>query len=95
MTGTRRPRYSKEEFARRGDALYDRHAATLQGKGHDGEYVAFDIESGEYEVAADDFAATARLLARVPDAQVWLARVGQPYVHRLGTAADIRPWQAA
>ena len=44
------PRYSKEEFARRGD-----------------------------EIAASD-----RLLARRPDAQVWLRRVGSRYARRFG-----------
>ncbi len=46
--------------------------------------MAIDIESGNYEVDRDDFAATERLLARCPDAQIWLARVGQPAAYRMG-----------
>ena len=38
----------------------------------DGRFVLIDIETGEYEVDEDEMAASDRLLARVPDAQVWI-----------------------
>ncbi len=42
------------------------------------------IESGAYEIDADELAASDRLLARKPDAQMWLRRVGSRYAHRFG-----------
>ena len=81
---TTRPRYSKEEFARRGDALYEGDIRPLVEEGNEGKFVAIDIETGAYEVDGDEVAASDRLLARVPDAQVWLKRIGSRYVRRFG-----------
>jgi hypothetical protein len=79
-----RPRYSKEEFARRGDAIYERDLAPALEAGNEGKFVAIDIETGSYEVDVDELAASDRLLARVPGAQVWLRRVGSRYARRFG-----------
>lgn len=73
---TMRPRYSKGEFAERGDAIYEREIRPLIGSNRRGDFVAIDIETGAYEVDADELAASDRLLARLPDAQVWLGRAG-------------------
>ena len=76
------PRYSKEEFAKRGDAIYERDIRPLVEVGNEGKFVAIDIETGAYEVDADELAASDHLLARIPDAQVWLRRIGSRYVRR-------------
>ena len=81
---TTRPRYSKEEFARRGDALYEEHIRTQIEDGNEGKFVAIDIETGAYEVDVDELPASDRLLARLPDAQIWLKRIGSRYVRRFG-----------
>jgi len=78
------PRYSKEEFARRGDALYEQKISRLIEPGNDGKFVAIDIESGAYEVDADELAASDRLLARNPEAQVWLRKIGSRHVRHFG-----------
>jgi len=78
------PRYDFEEYARRGDAIYDRDLRPLIESEHRGKYVAIDIESGAYEVDADELEASDRLLARVPDAQTWLRRIGSRYARRIG-----------
>jgi hypothetical protein len=58
-----RPRYSKEEFARRGDEIYERDIRPIVEMGNEGKYVAIDIESGEYEMDADEIAASERMEA--------------------------------
>jgi hypothetical protein len=78
------PRYSKEEFARRGDAIYERDIRPHLKPEDDGKLVAIDIETGAYEIDADEMAVTDRLYARVPDAQPWVLRVGSRYVRRFG-----------
>ena len=78
------PRYSKEEFARRGNEIYERDIRSRVEAAHQGEFVAIDIESGAYELDTDDYAATERLLAHTPDAQIWLLRVGHPATYRMG-----------
>jgi hypothetical protein len=81
---TRRPRYTKEEFARRGNEIDQQHIRSLVEPDHRGEFVAIDIESGEWEVGSNALDVCDRLIARQPDCQTWLVRVGFPYVHRMG-----------
>lgn len=78
------PRYSKEEFARRGDEIYERVLRPNLERGNEGRFVAIDIETGAYEIDADELSASDRLLARVPNAQIWLRRIGSHYAHRFG-----------
>jgi hypothetical protein len=79
-----KPCCSKEEFAKRGDAIFDNDIRPRL-KGHnDDDFVAIDIESGAYEIDASEIAACDRLRARVPDAQIWLRRVGSPIAHHFG-----------
>ena len=81
------PRYSKEEFAQRGDAIYERTILPRLTAKDEGKFVVIDIETGAYEIDADEVAASDRLLANRPDAQVWLRRVGSRYVRRFGPRA--------
>jgi hypothetical protein len=82
------PRYSKEEFARRGDEIYERDIRPHVEAGDAGKFVVIDIDTGAYEVDADELVASDRLLARHPDAQIWLTRVGSRYARRFGTNAQ-------
>ena len=81
---TLKPHYSKEEFARRGDAIYERDIRPVMESADLGKFVAIDIETGAYEIDADEMAASDRLLVRVPRAQIWLKRIGSRYVRRFG-----------
>lgn len=80
----RQPRYSKEEFARRGDEIYNRDIRPQVEADNQGKFVAIDIETGAWEMGDNGLNACHRLHARVPDSQTWLVRVGHPYLHRLG-----------
>jgi len=80
----RQPRYRKEEFARRGDEIYDRDIRPLVEAEHKGKFVAIDIETGQWEMDVSEMTACDRLLARIPEAQTWLARVGFRAARRFG-----------
>jgi hypothetical protein len=80
-----RARYSPEEFSRRGQELYDQKIRPNLRPDDMDPFIAIDIESGSYEIAPDDFAATERLLGKHPDAQIWIARVGQRAAYRIGS----------
>jgi hypothetical protein len=82
--GSIRRRYSKEEFARRGDAIYENDVRPQLTADDEGKFAAIDIESGMYEVDADELKAGKRLRARIPEAQIWMVRVGHRSVHRIG-----------
>ena len=73
-----------EEFALRGNELYNRKIRPLVEEREAGRVVAIDIESGEFEVAENTIEASNRLLARRPDAQTWFIRIGHRGVHRFG-----------
>ena len=83
MASTKR-RYSKAEFARRGDAIYENEVRPQLKANDEGKFVAIDIESGMYEIAPDELEACDNLRARVPEAQIWMVRVGSRSVHRIG-----------
>jgi hypothetical protein len=80
----RQPRYSKEEFAQRGDEIYNRDIRSQVEAGNKGKYVAIDIETGAWEMDADPLSASDRLIARIPDSQIWMVRIGHPYLHHIG-----------
>lgn len=77
-------RYPKEEFARRGDAIYDQKIRPNLKPRDKGKYVAIDIETGEYEIGKNQMAVVDRLCERIPDAQIWFVRVGYPAVQIFG-----------
>jgi hypothetical protein len=87
----RQPRYSKEEFAQRGNALYEAQIRSQVEEGNQGKIVAIDIETGAFEVADDTITATDRLYERVPDAQPWVIRIGHRAVFRFGSRSQRKP----
>ena len=86
----RQPRYSKEEFARRGKEIYEKSVRSQVEEGNHGKIVAIDIETGAFELADDLITASKRLSARIPDSQTWIIRIGHVAVDRFG-ARSLRP----
>ena len=84
MMASIKRRYSKDEFAQRGDAIYEKDVRPRLKADDDGKFVAIDIDSGFYEIDDDELAAGDKLRARVPNPQIWMVRVGSRYVHRFG-----------
>jgi hypothetical protein len=81
----RQPRYSKEEFAKRGDEIYESQVRSQVEVNSHGKIVAIDIETGAFEVADELLTASKQLLARLPDAQTWFVRIGYPAVDHFGS----------
>lgn len=79
------PRYSKEEFAQRGDLIYQTQIRPQVEVGNHGKIVAINIETGIFEVADTPMAAVDRLYEREPDAQPWVIRIGHRAVFRFGS----------
>jgi hypothetical protein len=79
-----KPRYDKEEFAKRGYAIFEREIHPRLKNERADDFVAIDIETGAYEINASEMAACERLRVRVPDAQIWLRRVGSRFAHNFG-----------
>ncbi len=85
-----KPRYSHEEFARRGGDLYESQIRAQVEAGNDGKVVAIDVETGQFEVGDDALTASDRLLAKCPDAQAWFVRIGRSALHRFGPMGPVR-----
>jgi len=80
----RQPRYTKEEHARLGMEIYEHDLRALVEPRDHGKIIAIDVDTRAYEIAEDTLTAADRLLARYPDAQIWVLRIGHRGVHRFG-----------
>ena len=84
--------YSKEEFARRGDEIYESKIRPQVEADNYGKialkdtasHIAIDIETGTFAIADDTLTASQKLLAKCPHAQTWVIRIGHRAVHRFG-----------
>ena len=80
----RQPRHSKEEFAGRGDEIYESQIRSQVEEGNGGKIVAIDLETGDFEIDSSEIAACDRLEASHPNAQIWMVRIGSRHVRRFG-----------
>jgi hypothetical protein len=80
----KQPRYSKQEFARRGNEIYETRIRPQIEEDNYGKIVAIDIETGAFEVAEDIVTASQQLLSKYPDAQTWFIRIGHQAVYHFG-----------
>jgi hypothetical protein len=71
----RQRRYSQEELAQRGQALYASRVRQQIELGNEGKIVAIDIETRTFEAVENILPATNRLFERYPDAQPWVIRI--------------------
>lgn len=81
------PRYSSTEIADRGQALYDREIRGSLDTGDQGKFLILDVETGDYEIDADEVAAVKRARAKRPDAPFYILRIGRSAAYRLGRKA--------
>ncbi len=77
------PRLSLDELARLGAEVFERQVRPRLSAEDEGRFVALDITTGEYEVDDDDYTATERLRARLPEAEMWLERAGYPTAYQI------------
>ena len=76
--------YTSKEVASRGEDIYKRDIRDKVEPKHKSKFLVVDIETGEYEMNADDLVATKRLLAKQPNAVVYGLQIGSPTAYRIG-----------
>ena len=76
--------YTLGEMVAKGEAIYLERIQPLVEPAESGKYVAIDLDSGDYEVDAEDPQAVLRLLARRPEGVIFGVKVGR-------RSADGRP----
>ena len=77
-------RRSAEEAARLGDEIYERNIRRQVEATHREEVVAIDVDSASYVIDGNALAASERLLAQHPEADVWCVRVGHRTLRHFG-----------
>ena len=83
-------RYSREEVAKRGEAIYEQEIRPKVESENKGKYLVLDIETGEYEIDQDDLAATKRVMEKCPEAVLYGLRIGYPAAYRLGGFSKVQ-----
>ena len=79
-----------KQSAERGQALYDTQIrAQVEGE-HRGKFLILDVNTGDYEIDAEDLIACHRLLERRPDAVLFGVRVGHRAAYRLGIRSVLK-----
>ena len=73
-----------EEIGRIGQELYDREIKARVEPSLNGKYLVLDVVTGEYEIDDDDPEASDRLLARLPEAELYGVRIGYSAAYRIG-----------
>jgi len=75
---------TKEEIAARGQALYEAKVRAQVEPEHHGKFVVIDLDTGEYELDADDLAASLRAYRKNPQGVRYGLRVGEPVAGTIG-----------
>jgi hypothetical protein len=75
--------FTKEEIVKIGKELYERDIKPLVEAGNKGRVVAIDMRTGQFELADDAITSASQLRARVPEAVIFVIRVGYPALHRI------------
>ena len=83
-----RQRRPREEAARLGREIYERDILPRVEADHIGEYVAIDVETGEWTIADSESGVVDRLRAQCPSAvDVLVERVGYRAIRRFGAGS--------
>lgn len=78
------PRYTSAEIVQRGHTLYEQQIRTQVETQHAGAFLILDVETGDYEIDAEDVRALQRAKAKHPDGAFYIVRIGSPTAYRLG-----------
>lgn len=72
------------EVARRGRAIYENSLRSKLEAGHHGEYLAIDVETGEYILASTRQELTRLTFAQGPSTSRYAMRIGYPALVQRG-----------
>ena len=73
---TRDRRHTLEEVCQRGMEIFEQQIMPKLHPSDHGKFVAIDTLSGEYELDENDYSSIMKMRARIPNAEIFLARAG-------------------
>jgi hypothetical protein len=88
------PAYPLGEITARGEELLERDIYPTITEDHTGRFIVVDVESGDYEIADTDVAATLELRNRRPDGAFYGTRFGERTAFRTGLLLDSPEYHA-
>ena len=74
----------KKDVKEAGQSIYRSKVVWKLADSDKGKMVVIDVDSGNYEVDADETIALERLLALRPDARTWTEEFRGPHIFRMG-----------
>lgn len=85
MSTTSTTGYTENEIVQRGQTLYEQKIrVALDEASNKGKMLVINVETGEWEMDADDVVAAKKAKARFGDAALFSMRIGHPAAYRLG-----------
>lgn len=73
-----------QDITARGQALYEHAIRQHVEPQHTGKFLVLDVDTGDYEIDADDLHASDRLLERAPNALLFGIRIGSATAYKIG-----------
>ena len=77
-------RRDQDDFSLQAKRVYERQIKPKLRPEDHGKFVVLDPATGEYELGEDELRAAMSLRLRLPNARLWLERVGYKAAHRVG-----------
>jgi hypothetical protein len=74
----------EHDIIRRGNTWYEQQIRSQVEPQHDGDFIVINIDTGEFEMDADDLTASKRARERFPDGRLYAMRIGQPAAYKIG-----------
>lgn len=84
------PDHNREALAARGRAIYEERIRSTVEPEHMGEFLAINVDTGEYELGSDDVAVMKRAAERHPVHSLYGMRVGYRTMGRIGARRSSR-----
>ena len=78
------PKYSPQDICRIANHIYESQLKHVLEPNHFGEIVAIDIVTSAWELGANEIEAAEALLARLPNGQLYIKKVGHKTLARIG-----------
>jgi len=73
-----------DPIVRRGQEIYEHDIRSKVEEGNKGKLLVINVNTGEYEMDADDLVAAKRAKVRFGDAELFTMRIGYPAAYRIG-----------
>ena len=77
-------RSAAEGIAARAKAYYKQHLRALVATEHHGRFLVLNVDTGDYEIDANEVAAFDRAIANQPKGARFLIRIGYRTAHAIG-----------